>query len=358
LKIFAVVINLVLLVTLFACHKNELSVEQTQIVKPVYTYEVVAAKNASLTFSGVVDAYKKADLKFRTPGELQSVLVKEGQFVQQGQLLASLDKTDFYINYSSVKAQYEKQLAEFNRYTELNKKGVISQAQLDATKSTLASSKSSYDSAAQTLEYADLKAPFDGVVAQRYFDDYENISTNTTFAILHDLTKLKVLFKVPQNLMQKMKSTQQYQAYATLGENSEQRYPLSKEEFTTTTKSTEQSYLVTLSMPSPKDITVLPGMSVQVTVILLNTDLEKNQLSVPAHSVVHVQGENFVYVAVPNKEHNDLATIEKRRVIIGNVSEQELRVLSGLQLGEKVVSSGMSKMHSGLTVKLMVESKL
>ena len=107
----------VLPILLFVTACNEQQKAQTEEpLRPVRT--IVASAGDGITgrdFPGVVIAENKADLSFRIAGKLKEMLIKEGDKVVSGQVIARLDKTDFEIELKDKQASYEKAKANFTR---------------------------------------------------------------------------------------------------------------------------------------------------------------------------------------------------------------------------------------------------
>ena len=82
----------------------------------VFTVEGGSAE-AIRTFPGRVDATQRAELAFRVGGQLQELLVKEGDLVQEGQVLARLDPTDYKIVLEDRQASFDNAARNFERGT-------------------------------------------------------------------------------------------------------------------------------------------------------------------------------------------------------------------------------------------------
>ena len=78
------------------------------------------------------DSLNKAELSFRVPGTIQELPVKEGDRVEEGQLLAALDPTDFEIAVKDAQASFDRADSDYKRAQELVKKDFISRSDFDA----------------------------------------------------------------------------------------------------------------------------------------------------------------------------------------------------------------------------------
>lgn len=351
-----------ILTMLIGCGQQEAVVEKAPL-KPVRTMTVSFDDEVTKSFTGTVDAIRTAALGFRVSGELSAVNVKEGQFVQQGQVLAALDQTDFKITLAASQAEYDRAFSEFNRAQKLVKKGAVSRSEFDKLKAQLGSAQAQLNSAKQNLKYTSLAAPFAGLIAKRYMENYEKVATADTFAFLQDMSAFKVKINIPESVMIKLKQHSSTGVYAIFNGNQEVHYPLTFKEVTTRADEQNQSYTVTFIMDAPSDITLLPGMSARVIGKLKNAD--QPTINVPTDTVLEDSNGRYVYVVTPLRDETAgegtggeiVGTVSRRDVTVGGLNAKGIQIDTGLNAGDRLVTAGMSKMHPGLVVKLMGEGE-
>lgn len=347
----------VLAVQLLGCGQQETVVEKAPL-KPVRTMTVSFDDEVTKSFTGTVDAIRTAELGFRVSGELIAVNVKEGQFVKQGQELAVLDQTDFKITLAASQAEYDRAFSEFNRAQKLVKKGAVSRSDFDKLKAQLGTAQAQLNSAQQNLKYTTLAAPFDGLIAKRYMENYEKVSTADTFAFLQDMSAFKVKINIPESVMIKLKQHSSSAVYAIFNGNQAVHYPLTFKEVSTRADEKNQSYTVTFMMDAPSDITLLPGMSARVIGKLKNDD--QRTIYVPTDTVLEDSHGRYVYVVTPQGEGTGemiIGEVSRRDVVVAGLNEKGIQISAGLNAGDRLVTAGMSKMRQGLVVKLMGEGE-
>lgn len=332
----------------------EQPVEAKTVLKPVRTLTVSLGSTTTKSFTGVVEANKTAELGFRVSGELKTVNSKEGDFVTKGQVLAVLDQTDFKIKLNASQADYDRAASEFKRANSLIKQGAISTADFEKLKAQQSNAKAQLESAQQNLKYTELKAPFSGVIANQFLQNFEKISSSVTFAIIQDLSAFEVRINLPESVMIKIKREEDDRAvYAVFDGNQDKHYPLTFKEVSTRADEKTQTYAVKFVMDTPKDINLLPGMSARVFAEHQSGSEELSEVYVPAHSVLEDSQGRFVYLAV--ESNDDSAEVQRRAVVVGELNENGLQVLQGLDIGDKVITAGMSKISQGLVVRIMAE---
>lgn len=343
------------LVSLVACSNDdvvETSVEAAPL-KPVRTMTVNLGSTSSRSFTGVVDAAKTAQIGFRVSGELKEVNTKEGDEVKEGQVLAKLDQTDFKIKLNAAQADYDRANSEFKRANSLLKKSAISASDFEKLKAQFSNAKAQLESAKQNMEYTVLRSPFKGVVAKQYLSNFEKISSSTTFAVVQDLSAFEVKIDIPESVMIKIKRNEAKDVYAVFDGNEKRKYPLTFKEVSTRADEKTQTYGVKFVMDAPSDINLLPGMSTRVIAKGKSSDNKTSNIYIPAHCVLEDSQGRFVYVVNENADGN--GEVSRRAVVVGDLNENGIQIIQGLDAGDKVITAGMSKMSQGLVVRLMAQ---
>ena len=355
-KTFLAIIILSLLTTLSACDNTEQSSKEQELptIKPVRTTTISFGQKESRSFPGVVDASQSAEIGFRVAGELNAVFVKEGQAVKKGEILATLDQTDYKISLQGTNSDYLKAKADFDRASKLVKKGAISRADYDQLSAQLSASKAKLKSAEQNLKYTVLKAPFNGVIARTYLSNFEKVSGTEKFAAIQDLSVLEVAIDIPESIMIKVKrGSSERDVYATF-DGADNQYPLTFKEVSTRADEQTQTYRVQFIMDAPDDINVLPGMSTTVFATEKDDTKSSEDIYVPAHAVMEDSTGRFVFIAEPIDQHST-AIVKRKTVVVGKLNENGIQIVKGLILGDKIITAGMSKISNDMTVRLMDE---
>ena len=160
----------------------------------------------SLALSGPVKAVNSAFVKARVPGELQGLVVREGDFVKTGDVVARIDATEFQARVKQAQQQAESARAQVDiarRNSDNNRslvdKGFISKTALDASMSTLAAAEANYraalagvDVAGKSLDDTVLRAPISGQIAQRLAQSGERVGVDARIVEIVDLSRLEL----------------------------------------------------------------------------------------------------------------------------------------------------------------------
>ena len=330
-------------------------------VRPVKTLLIDAPDaGGTRTFPGRIAAAQRAELAFRVPGKVREIPVSEGQQVSQGTVVASLDPTDYQIAYNDRKATYDRSRADFERGQKLVEQGTISRRDFDALTANFKSSEAAFQQARQDLGYTELKAPFDGVIARRLVDNFEEVQAKEPVLVINDVATLEVKVDLPESLMQRMRRESRddpdrprARIHAIFDTAPGKRFPLEFKEVAARADPQTQTFEVTLSMPAPEGLTVLSGMTTSVVVDAPALRSAQQAFVIPSGAVIgDAKLEPSVWVFDP-----DSSTVKARNVRVRTLTGDAIEVLEGLEAGERVVVAGAAFLAEGMQVRLLPDSE-
>jgi RND family efflux transporter MFP subunit len=341
---------------------GDLEVQGPPPVRPVKIFTVAGSGSDALRrFPGTIDASQRADVGFRVGGRLQKLLVAEGDSVSEGDVLAELDPTDFNIVLQDRQATFDNAEQNFTRAKELIVDGNISRMDYDRMEANFRTSRAALTQARQDLEYTQLRAPFSGRIAQRDVENFEEVLAKQTVFRLQNVAELDVRIDMPESLVRSFRGNREHdihspsesrdeiKAYAQFEGRPNSRFDLQIKEVATKADAQTQTFRVTFTMPSPKDFTVLPGMTANVAVDF-GAMIESEAVKwVPVHAVQADSGlEPRVWVL-----DSDSMTVSSHPVTIGRMSGNRIEVSSGLKGGEEIVTVGAHYLAEGMSVTRM-----
>ncbi|MBW2207153.1 MAG: efflux RND transporter periplasmic adaptor subunit [Deltaproteobacteria bacterium] len=350
-----------------ACGKKEPEVAK-EVIRPVKTLTVKSGAGVEgLTLPGKVRASKRVNLAFKEVGGRLSHLPiagKEGQDVKKGALLARIDPKDFQTNLANAqgrlktaKAGQELAKKEYARVKRIRDKdpGAVSGADIDRkmeavnqSEGRIKSLKATVDDARNQLSYTYLRAPFSGVIARRFVDNFQEVKPKQPIVSLQDITNVEILVDVPENVIAISPGDSKYKIVVEFPTLPGKQYPVNVKEKATDADPSTQTYQVVLQMPQPKEIRVLPGMTATVKASISGRRTTEGDITIPAIAVLaDPKGQDYVWV-VDTKE----MTVKKRDVSIGRVTgSEDIRILKGLKGGENIVVAGVLKLQDGMKVR-------
>jgi RND family efflux transporter MFP subunit len=358
-----VAVATLLLATVVSCAEQEEAAAPLP-TRPVKTFVVDGGGADTMrTFPGRVDASQRAELSFRVPGRLQEILIKEGDRVEAGQVLARLDPTDYRLVYEDRKATFDNSKSNYDRAKELVADGNISRMDFDRMEASFRSSSAALSQAEKDLEYTVLKSPFRGRVAQRKVENFEEVQAKQTIFSLQNTNQLDIIIDVPESVVRMVRSIDEEhrsvsandrvsvtRAYAVFEGRPNERFPLKPKEIATKADAQTQTFRATFTMDSPGNFTVLPGMT--TTVVLDLGELIDDQGIVKRVPVRAVQGDSSlkprVWVLDP-----ETMTVSGQAVTIGRMSGGMVEVTEGLAGGVEIVAVGAPYLAEGMKVSRM-----
>lgn len=281
----------------------------------------------------------------------------------------------------SARAQMNDALTTMDRVEKLYKAGGFSRAEYDKARTSYQVARSAYQSASQELargragarpediaamEYTirgiegrvaaaenalkdtELRAPFGGVVVERYADNNQSVQKDQPVVSLQDLGSLEVSISVSERLVALARRDVLTRAAARFSTLPDKRIPLTYREASASADPQTQTYLVTFSLQKPEEITVLPGMTVDVIVTGLDP-ASPGSLEVPSEAVFAGKGtEHFVWKI----SGTDPLKVTAVPVLVSGFRADMAEVKGELAPGDRIVTAGVSFLQEGDPVTL------
>ncbi len=339
---------LLLPVLLAGCDEGSATLVEDTPAPPVTVRVVEAAPAAAIdrrSFVGRIEARRTVDLTFQVAGELLAVTVVEGDTAAQGTLLAALDPTDFELALERAEAELELARADFQRSRDLFQRGAVPEARRDQDRAAFRLADVARDRAARDLEHTRMSAPFEALVARRLVDEHSYLTPDGPVLRVHDVTEMRVVISVPEDLVALVRARGDVTAEAYLTAAPDVAFPLALREFAAEADGVAQSYDVTFAIDGPLDPRVLPGMTANVIVAVGGAGTN-GVVEVPLAAIDTNGADGFrVWVIDPESQE-----AQPRAVTLGLPGDATATVLSGLEPGERIVAAGVAKLSPGQTV--------
>ncbi len=304
----------------------------------------------SIAFSGSLAPLVQTTVRSKVPGELNRVLVREGESVAAGALLAQIDTADLQSRLDARVAALEEakarlDIAEKNRENNLKllRQKFISQIAYDTAQSTHEASQASVRSeeaqvmiARRAMEDAAVRAPFAGIVARRMANRGEKVGIDSPLFALVDLERMEIEAPAPASEIPSIRAGQAttFRVDGFEGRAFEGRV----ERINPTAEPGSRSITVYISVAN-RDRALKGGMFAKGRIVL---DRTAAVTVIPATAVREEAGRNFVFTIEGGK-------IARRPVKLGFVEERQglVEVTGGLEKGITVVSARVSGLKAG-----------
>lgn len=326
------------------------------------TVAPVVQKSMPLTIDqiGTVIAASTVAVRSQITGELKSVNFKEGDDVQQGQVLLTLDKRPLEAALQQAQATLDRDLAQAAnakaqavRYQDLLKRGIATREQVDqivsqaaALDATVSADRAAVESAKVQLDYATITSPISGRTGLLQVHVGNLVRANDTNPIItiNKITPVYVSFAVPESQLPELK---RYMARGALPVTAEapDDDKASKGRITFIDNAVDQTtgtIKVKGTFPN-EDKRLWPGQFVNVSVTLTS---DPTAIVVPSLAVQNGQQGQYVFVVKPDQ------TVELRTVKVARGNGDESVIQSGLKPGETVVTDGQLRLTPGTRVSV------
>jgi multidrug efflux system membrane fusion protein len=308
---------------------------------------------------GNVEASSTVNVRAQVTGELKTVEFKEGDEVQEGQLLFTLDPRPFELAVQQAEAtlsrdQAQSKMAEANlaRSRDLLAKGLVSPAAHDATvsqasalKSTVSADQIAIDNAKLQLQYTRITAPVSGRTGALLVHVGSLVRNNDTnpLVIINQVSPVYVSFAVPARLLEQIRGERAHQGLRVLAApagTTDAPVTGSVSFLDNAVDPATDTIRLKATFPN-RDRRLWPGAFVDVT---LRLSENPRALVVPNSAVQASQTGELVYVVKPDQ------TVEPRDVTVAWMEGDESVIASGLRVGETIVTDGQLRLVPGAKV--------
>jgi RND family efflux transporter MFP subunit len=197
------------------------------------------------------------------------------------------------------------------------------------------------------LQDSTLRAPYDGVISQRFVEPNQNVRAKQPIVRFQDVDEIDIAVDVPETLMAAdIQSADILQMTAELSGAPGVQFPVHIREIAQQADPTTQTYRMRVAMKVPPGVTVLPGMTATVSLIYRRASILGDSILVPISAVFKdPAGEAVTWVIGKDQ------VVERRPVKIGSVTGSQIEILDGLQPGDRIAVAGVRFLRAGMTVQ-------
>ena len=347
--------------------KTEISDQQRQIEKDLKMIDsVIALKSGEeklplvTTFAAKAEKFEhylelQGDVKTKQnvlvypemAGSLKRVYVKEGQRVNKGQLLASIDDGGMGSQVSQLKTQAELAKTTFERQKRLWEQKIGSELQFLQAKSNYEGAESMVQQAESQLGKSTITAPFSGIIDDVIKDQGTVVAPgpgSEVFRIVN-LSDMYITVDVPETYLGNVAKGKEALVYfPVLGDSTKTKI----RETGNFINPTNRSFSVEIPVPN-KDGKIKPNLTAKVS---LNDYTSEEAILIPSSIISeNAEGEQYIYIAeAPNADNEAIA--KKSIITTGKTQGGQIEVLTGIDNGSHVIQEGARTVKDGQKVKI------
>jgi len=339
----------IILVTAFVLSGCSSKADKTSESKPVSDTKtkrgVIPVKAMSLSrtkiartidYTATVLPFEEVNMAPSTPGRIEKIYVEVGDRIIKDQDLFLMDRTQLY----QLKLQLSSLEKDLSRLDTLLRSGSTKQQQYDQM-------KTQYDVTRTNVEFMEqntlMKAPFDGVVTGKYFEDGEMYSGSPTtltgrsaVVTVMQINPLKINVSISEQYYPLIKRGMKAEVIADVYEN--EKFTGTVFRISPTINTTTRSFNVELELPNRNEL-LKPGMFVRVAMNLG----EVETFVVPANTVMIQEGTNIRYVFL-NRDN----VAERIEVQLGKRFDDQIEISSpAINEGDMLITEGQSRLING-----------
>ncbi|HVO60393.1 MAG TPA: efflux RND transporter periplasmic adaptor subunit [Terriglobales bacterium] len=302
--------------------------------------------NSAMNVIGSVEAVQGVTVAADLPGTVAKINFDSGKAVHEGDVLVELDTRQERAQLAALEAQRDLAKLNYDRYQQLSKQGVISRMDYDKALADQRQTDANVAETRATIERKTIRAPFSGILGIRKINLGEYLAAGAPIVPLQSLNPIYVNFGVPQQNAGQVQvgRTITVTREALAGQAFTGRVTALDSVIDETTRNIQVQ--ATLSNPGAK---LRPGMFVQVD---LNLGASQPAITLPTSAISYAPYGDSVFVVTDLKDPkgNTYKGVRQQFVRVGPSRGDQVAILSGLNPGDEVVSSGVFKLRNGAAV--------
>ncbi len=303
---------------------------------------------ATLNAIGTVAAVQGVTVSADLPGVVDRIMFDSGKTVQKGDILVQLDTRQEQAQLTGAESQLELARLNHERMQELVKQDAVSRAEYDAAAAGLKQNDARLAEIRATIERKTIRAPFAGVLGIRQVNLGQYLTAGAPVVPLQSLDPIYVNFAVPQQDSAQMRPGRSVRISVSEAGGAEFTGRISA--IDSVIDQTTRNVQVQATLPNP-GAKLKPGMFVQAQVVL---GAPQTVVPLPASAINYAPYGDSVFIVsdMKNPQGQSYRGVRQQVVKLGSARGDQIAVLSGLNAGEEVVSSGVFKLRNGAPIQV------
>jgi len=302
---------------------------------------------SSMSMIGTLEAVQGVVVSADLPGIVGRITFSSGQSVREGEVLVELDTRQERAQLASLEAQSELARVTFSRMQQLVNEGVIPRAEYDRATADQKQTEANVAEIRATIQRKTIRAPFSGVLGIRKVNLGQYLAGGSAIVSLESLNPIYVNFGVPQQVTGQVRIGRNLRVTA---ENLPGQAFIGRvTAIDSVVDETTRNVQVQATLPNTGKLQ--PGMFVQVE---LGLGASRPVMTLPATAINYAPYGDTVYVVTDLKDPKGkpYRGVRQQFVKIEGSRGDQVAVVSGVNPGDEVVSSGVFKLRNGAAVQI------
>ena len=336
---FITAVALAVLTTFASCGSKKESADEKAVSERIEKVKTQAMTTTTITrevvLSAILQGYETQNVAPSVTGKISHIYVEEGSRVAKGADLVRMDE----LQYKTAKLTYANLGVELARVEALLKTGSATQQAYDQL-------KLSYDQTAENIDFLEkntyVKAPFDGVIAAKNYEDGE-LYGGQPILVLTQISTLKAEIAVPERYFPQVKAGMKLDIRSEIyGEG--QVFEGVVERVFPTIDPASHTFTIKVKIANGKDM-LRPGMYVNAKLFLGEEDV----IVVPYQAVLKLQGADNRYVYINRGGNAKYVPVE-----LGQRFDDQVEIISEeIQAGDELVVIGQARLVDGVKLEIV-----
>ena len=297
---------------------------------------------------GTAEAVRGVMVSADLPGSVARINFDSGKTVRAGDILVELDTRQERAQLAALEAQRDLAKVNFARMEQLVKQGVISRMEYDQATAQQRQTEANVGEIRATIERKTIRAPFSGTLGIRKVNLGQYLSAGSPVVQLQDLNPIYVNFGLPQQALGQVRVGRSLRVTSDdlAGKVFTGRVTALDSVVDESTRNVQVQ--ATLANPQGK---LQPGMFVQVEVAL---GASRPVITLPASAISYAPYGDSVYVITDLKDPKGQTYrgVRQQFVKVEGSHGDQVGIVSGLNPGDEVVTSGVFKLRNGAAVQV------
>jgi membrane fusion protein, multidrug efflux system len=343
ISIIVIIIALIVyrLVSVYSSNevKKETQASQTDVAVNIAIAKIMPYEK-TLNLVGTLSTDKELNISAETQGKITYLNCEVGQYKQQGSVIATIDDKLKVLAVESAKINLDKTNKDLARIKTLFEGGTSTEQELDNAKTTYEAAVNSLEQAEKQLTYTKILAPINGTITEKKCEIGAYVNAGSAIGYIVNISKLKVKINVSESSVYLLK----------IGDNTEitsDVYPgvifSGNISYISPTGDVSHNYPVEVELDNSGKHPLKAGTFVNVKIDIPSSG---NKLFIPRETLQGSIKDAQIYVA-----ENNIAKLKK--IVIGSQNNDYLEVLSGLNEGEQVITSGQVNLSDNKPIKII-----
>ena len=297
---------------------------------------------------GTMEAVHGVMVSADLPGSVAKINFDSGKSVREGDILVELDTREERAQLAALEAQRDLAKVNYDRMEQLVKEGVISRLEYDQATAQQKQTEANVGAIRATIQRKTIRAPFSGVLGIRKVNLGQYLSAGSAIVQLQSLNPIYVNFGLPQQALGQVKVGRNLRVTSEdiVGKAFTGRVTALDSVVDQATRNVQVQ--ATLANPEGK---LHPGMFVQVEVVQGES---RPVITLPASAISYAPYGDSVFVITDLKDQKGQTYrgVRQQFVKVDGSRGDQVAVVSGLNPGDEVVTSGVFKLRNGAAVQV------